>query len=68
MWFLIIWFISCFWALCFVPWCAERNISLGITIFSYICPVFNTIFAAYRTYRHFKNGGSIKFLKDLFAE
>ena len=54
--------------MCFIPWCAERNIGLGVTMFTAICPILNITFAAYRTYRHFKNGGSIKFLKDLFAK
>ena len=68
MWFFIIWFLSCFWAMCFIPWMVERDIHFLPMIFAYICPIFNTVFAVYRTYYHFKNGGSITFIKELFEK
>ena len=67
-WIFIIWIISAFWAMCFIPWMVDRNIDVGLTVFAYICPIFNTVFAAYRTYHHFKNGGSITFIKELFEK
>lgn len=67
MWFLIIWVISIIWALFFTQWCIENNIS-PLAILVMFCPILNTVFAAYRTYRWIRNGFDIKFLKDLFAK
>lgn len=52
--------ISIFWSFCFIPWCVNENIDFAEAMFVCFCPVLNTIFAGYRTYRYFKNGG--KFL------
>lgn len=65
--FLIIWLISCVGVIAFIPWCVDNDISLPLTLFVMICPILNTIFVIYRTYRYFKNGGTFP-LKDLFVD
>lgn len=65
--FLIIWLISWIGAIAFIPWCVDNDISLIMTLFVMICPILNTIFVIYRTYRYFKNRGTIP-LKDLFVD
>ena len=64
----LIWLMSCLWAMCFISWMVDKDTDTILAAFVCLCPIFNTVFAAYRTYRHFKNGNGIKFLKDLFAE
>lgn len=62
-----IYIISIVWSLFFIEWMVEQNITPGIGVFTVMCPILNTIFAGYRTYRHFKNDGKF-FIKDLFAD
>ena len=63
----LIWVMSCIGVLFFIPWCVDNDISLPLTLFVIICPILNTTFIIYRTYRYFKNGGII-LLKDLFKK
>lgn len=63
----ITYFVSLIWSLFFLEWMIEHNITPGIGVFTVMCPILNTMFVIYRTYRHFKNGGKI-FLHDLFAD
>lgn len=62
-----IYIISVFWSYCFIEWAVDREIGCAETMFVSLCPILNTIFAGYRTYRHFKNSGKF-FIKDLFAD
>lgn len=63
----LIYFISTLWSFCFIPWAVDKNIGCVEVMCVSMCPILNTIFAGYRTYRHFKNGGKF-FIKDLFAD
>lgn len=62
----IIYLVSLVGSLFFIEWMVEHNIDAGIVVFTVMCPILNTIFVGYRTYRYFKNGGKF-FIKDLFA-
>lgn len=64
---IFIYIISAFWSCFFIRWALDRDINCDKIIFISVCPILNTIFAGYRTYRHFKNGGKF-FIKDLFAD
>lgn len=62
-----IYLISVFWSYCFIGWAVDKDIKCAEMMFVSLCPILNTIFAGYRTYRHFKNSGRF-FIKDLFAD
>jgi len=64
---IFIYIISSVWSCCFINWAFNKNIDYYKIILISACPILNTIFAGYRTYRHFKNGGKF-FIKDLFAD
>ena len=64
---LVIYFISFIWAFAFSGWACEHEISFGAFMFTIFCPILNTIFAVYRTYRFLKNKDRF-FLKDLFEK
>lgn len=50
-----IWLLSAVGVVLFIPWMYERNLSVSMAVFLLICPVVNTIFLAYRTYKAFKH-------------
>lgn len=64
---IFIYIISAFWSCCFIGWAVDKDIDPDKIIFICVCPILNTVFAGYRTYHHFKNGGKF-FIKDLFAD
>lgn len=62
-----IYIISVFWSYCFIGWAIDKDIKFAEMMLVSLCPILNTIFAGYRTYRYFKNSGKF-FIKDLFAD
>ena len=67
--FLILWLVSCFLSLIFIPWCIDRGYS-PIVILIMFCPILNTIFVICRTYHAVRSGfvEGWESFKDLFAK